>query len=80
MKIFDLLRRKILEKSKSAFVDIMSIIIKVLTHSFPMHPFSTPWKHGTIFNFSNKSEWRKVLIKTQAWCVENYGECIQSLQ
>ena len=26
---------------------------KLLTHSFPMHPFSTPWKHQKTLRFSD---------------------------
>ena len=43
-----------LEKSKLAFVDIMSIIIEVYIIT------------ETMFNFSNKGGWRKVPIKTPA--------------
>ena len=36
------------------------LIVNVFTHSFPMHPFSTPWKHQKAVRFSNVFwGWRK---------------------
>ena len=29
------------------------LVLKVLTHSFPMHPFSSPWKHQKTVKFSD---------------------------
>ena len=35
------------------------------THSFPMHPFSTPWKHKKSLQFSDFSKgWRKGALET----------------
>ena len=38
---------------------------RVLTHSFPMHPFSIPWKHQRIARFSDVfREYRKGALET----------------
>ena len=35
-----------ISKSWNIAATLPSYIWKLLTHSFPMHPFSNPWKHG----------------------------------
>ena len=34
-------------------MDYFKLYEDLLTHSFPMHPFSTPWKHQKSLQFSD---------------------------
>ena len=41
----------------NVFIFLMHLYL--LTHLFPMHPFSSPWKHRKIVRFSDVSEARE---------------------
>ena len=42
-------------------------IIKInLTHSFPMHPFSTPWKHQKTLRFRRPENYQKSRDKVES--------------
>ena len=51
--------------------DLSKLILSIsfLTHSFPMHPFSTPWKYQKIIRCIG-NEWAKVTIKILSFSFE----------
>ena len=47
---------------------INSFDIKVsLTHSFPIHPFSTPWKHQKTLQGRERVHWERMVKKQQGF-------------
>ena len=49
----------------SKLLDLWNTVSNYLTHSFPMHSFSTPWKHQKTVRFSDVFRgWRKGALGT----------------
>ena len=48
-------------KSSKKFWTLDVIFVSLMTHLFPMHPFSTPWKYQKTRRFSDISRGREMV-------------------